>query len=142
MDRDIEQAVSAAREAEALLITAGEDTFQALPPLPACPHCHALARPNILMFGDGSWNPRRTDAQQMALQHWLHGLTKAKATAVVVELGAGTAIATVRHFSETVAVELGATLVRINPREPIVPRGGVGLRLGAAEGLTRICERL
>ena len=37
-----------------------EATFLARPPLPSCPHCGAVARPNILMFGDGGWHPHRT----------------------------------------------------------------------------------
>jgi len=32
-------------------------TMRARPPLPTCPRCGALARPNILMFGDGDWDP-------------------------------------------------------------------------------------
>ena len=35
-----------------------EDTLRALEPLPQCPHCKAMARPNILMFGDGEWDER------------------------------------------------------------------------------------
>jgi hypothetical protein len=54
----------------------------------------------------------------------------------VIELGAGTAIPTVRHISEEIAQRLGGTLVRINPREPI------GLPLGASEGVERVVEQL
>ena len=32
--------------------------------LPQCPSCSKLARPNILMFGDGDWNPSRQLMQQ------------------------------------------------------------------------------
>jgi NAD-dependent SIR2 family protein deacetylase len=35
--------------------------------LPACPHCGGLARPNILMFGDGEWIADRTEAQATRL---------------------------------------------------------------------------
>jgi hypothetical protein len=34
-------------------------TFRARPPPPCCPRCGALARPNILMFGDGGWEAAR-----------------------------------------------------------------------------------
>jgi len=33
---------------------------------PTCPHCGGLARPNILMFGDGDWIERRAAAQKRA----------------------------------------------------------------------------
>jgi len=40
---------------------------------------------------------------------------------VVVEVGAGTAIPSVRYFSHEMMCNHGARLVRINPREATVP---------------------
>ena len=57
----------------------------------------------------------------------------------VVECGAGTAIPSVRMFSERLQ-RRGATLVRINLREPQVPPGGVPLAMGALEALQRIAS--
>jgi len=121
-------------------VVVDEAQFRAVPPLPACPHCRALARPNVLMFGDYSWLSERTSAQEVRLKNWLHGLKQARANLTVVELGAGTAIPTVRLKSELAARDLSGTLIRINPREAEVPPGGLGLRLNAAEGIRRICE--
>jgi len=121
-------------------VMVNEELFRALPPLPACPNCRALARPNVLMFGDYSWIPDRTQAQEVRLQAWLRGLKQSRARLAVVELGAGTAIPTVRQMSEAVADDLGATLIRINPREAEVAGGGLALRLNAAEGIRRICR--
>lgn len=123
-------------------VTVDEEMFQALPPLPLCRHCGGLARPNVLMFGDGAWNPNRTDAQEVRLQNWLRKLEQAKSRLAVVEIGAGTAIPTVRMLSEQVAQRRDALLIRINPREPDVPPDSIGLALNAAEGIRRICERL
>lgn len=111
-----------------------EATFRAREPLPRCP-CGALLRPNILMFGDWGWDGSRSHAQQVRLDAWLNGVRDGPL--VVIECGAGTAIPTVRHFSERVA-RAGGTLVRINVREPQVPAGHVGLPLGAREALERI----
>lgn len=86
--------------------------------LPRCRFCKALARPNILMFGDGGWLDERAAAQAQSLQQWLGQVRRP----VVVEAGAGTAVPSVRHFSEHIARQTGATLIRINPREPQVPR--------------------
>ena len=62
---------------------------------------------------------------------------------MVVELGAGTAVPSVRHFSERVIHQFGGRLIRINPREAQVPtRQDVGLAMGAAEGLEAIAKVL
>ena len=123
-------------------VVVDEAAFLASPPLPACPHCHALARPNVLMFGDRRWLSHRSDAQDEALRRWLQGRHGEGQTAAIVELGAGTAVPSVRCFSERTSRVLGAPLIRINPREPQVPPGGIGLAVGAAEGISRICAAL
>jgi NAD-dependent SIR2 family protein deacetylase len=110
-------------------------TLQARDPLPVCPQCGQMLRPNILMFGDGWWDEKRTSAQEARLATWLDGLGDAKV--VVVECGAGTAIPSVRHFSERLA-RRGASLVRINVREPEMPSGGIGLPMGALAALREI----
>jgi NAD-dependent SIR2 family protein deacetylase len=128
-------------EAAHEVVVVNEDLFKAIPPLPLCPHCGALARPNVLMFGDNAWNPGRTWKQESRLKTWLTRLRKNKAKVAVVEIGAGTAIPTVRHRSEDVAAEFAAALIRINPRESEVPSGGFELALNAAEGIRRICTK-
>lgn len=85
---------------------------------PACPWCGAVARPNILMFGDGGWSAGRAREREARLQRWLDGAGRV----VVLELGAGTAIPSVRHFSHSALIDHDAVLVRINPREAAVPR--------------------
>jgi NAD-dependent SIR2 family protein deacetylase len=112
-----------------------DSTFRALEPLPKCRNCSALARPNILMFGDGSWLGYRTEAQHKRFSAWLNELAKSSAKLAVIELGAGTAIPTVRHTSERVLEKVAGKLVRINPREDGVPSGQIGLPFGAAEGI-------
>jgi NAD-dependent SIR2 family protein deacetylase len=107
--------------------------------LPACPHCGGLARPNILMFNDWAWLDARTVEQSRRQQQWLGGVRKP----VVIEIGAGTAIPSVRHFGEQVVRRHNGSLVRINPREPEVngPRA-VGLPMGALDALRRIATML
>src|SRR5262249_22865756 len=119
-----------------------ESVFRALDPLPKCRHCAAVARPNILMFGDWHWLSQRTEAQEVGFSRWLGELTARHARLVVVELGAGSAIPTVRYMSERVARQHGGTLIRINPREPEVPQGQIGLPVGAAEGVHWISEQI
>ncbi|MGZ9059632.1 MAG: SIR2 family NAD-dependent protein deacylase [Burkholderiaceae bacterium] len=101
---------------------------------PRCPHCGGLARPNILMFGDGEWLEQRSAAQQDRLLRWLSGARRP----VVVELGAGTAIPSVRYFGQRV-VHGGGRMVRINPREPEVNSvRDCGIAMGALAGLLAI----
>lgn len=110
-----------------------ETSMRAVPPLPSCPHCGGLARPNILMFGDGDWLSARTAGQARAHADWLRSHRGARVT--VVEVGAGTAVPTVRRHAELAAAATGA-LIRVNPREPAVRHGhGVSLPLPAAEAL-------
>ena len=102
---------------------------------PRCPHCGGLARPNILMFNDSEWLEERAWQQAARLERWLGGVRRP----VVVELGAGTAIPSVRRFSERIVQRFGGRLVRINPRESAVPtRLDVGLAAGALQALEEI----
>ncbi len=106
---------------------------------PHCPRCGALARPAILMFGDGSWIDRRTRAQEANLQRWLARATRI----VVIEIGAGTAIPSVRDFSHELLIHHGARLVRINPAEPAVPTSlDVALARPAAAALQALAAAL
>jgi len=126
--------------ADNLDVTVDEDSFRAMSLLPECPGCGGLARPNVLMFNDWHWVPHRTSAQERRLEMWLNEVKNSRL--LIVELGAGSAVPTVRMTSERVARSLNATLVRINPREPQIPHGQMSLPLGALEALEAIDERL
>jgi NAD-dependent SIR2 family protein deacetylase len=121
--------------ADGASVTVDPATMRATDPLPACPGCGALARPGILMFGDLDWDPSRTAAQQARLRAWLSGLDLRRL--VVVECGAGTAVPTVRMLGQDLA-RRGATLIRVNPREPQAPAGAIAIPQGAAPALAAI----
>lgn len=125
-------------DAEGETVTIDPDSFRAVKPWPKCRYCASLARPNILMFDDWSWLSGRTQVQRERFSNWLGGLAKSAAKLAVIELGAGSAIATVRRTSEQVVESIAGTLIRINPREYEVPIGQIGLPFGAAEGIRRI----
>jgi NAD-dependent SIR2 family protein deacetylase len=113
-----------------------EEGFRAKVPLPSCIHCGAMARPNILMFGDYSWESSRTDQQSRRLSTWLEKLKQANATLAIVEMGAGTSVPTVRHTSEQIATMFNVPLIRINPRESFGAE--IELPMGAREALEQI----
>lgn len=126
--------------AAATEVRVDEATFRACEPLPRCPACGSLARPNILMFADWQWDNQQTTAALMRLEAWL--ATLAGQRLVVVECGAGTAIPTVRETCASVAASLAGTLIRINLHEPAVPPGGIRIACGALDALSAMQSRL
>lgn len=117
---------------ESLPPTVDTRTCQWLGDLPTCPQCQALARPNILMFGDWNWVDTQRERKDQALESFLAKTKKL----VVIEIGAGTEVATVRSFSERIAKTYQATLIRINPRESHCDlSGSMGLSMGALAAL-------
>ena len=58
---------------------------------------------------------------------------------MVIEIGAGTAIPSVRHFSHRISHEFGGRIIRINPGESKVPSSmDMGLAMGSLEALRGI----
>lgn len=106
-----------------------------LSPLPTCPHCGGPARPNVLMFDDGGWIGVRQQRQAMRRLEWLEGVRRP----VVIEIGAGINIATVRHLSEQAVLRHQAALIRINPRAAQIGKlPGVAIAGGALQSLVAI----
>ena len=121
-----------------LRVKVDHETLHALDPLPACPRCGGLARPNILMFSDWEWDPRRTNEQGIRLNEWLEQNEEAKLC--IIELGAGPNIPTVRTTCEQAWHSSDGTFLRINPRDHQVPEGAFSLAVGAKEALQAIEE--
>lgn len=100
--------------------------------LPLCPCCQAVARPNTLMFNDYWCLSERVDAQEVRFQQWKGSLdasaSRLKQKILVIEIGAGTVIPTVRHLAES----MNTDIIRINPKESqgagnvlSIPKGGL-----------------
>jgi NAD-dependent SIR2 family protein deacetylase len=116
-------------------VVVDETTFLAQDPLPTCPTCGSLARPNVLMFGDRIWLEERTAEQAGRCYQWQKKVT---GKFVAIELGAGTAIPSVRRECERQVEDFGGTLIRINVREAQGPEGAISLATGALAGLSMI----
>ncbi len=118
--------------------------FEAQKPLPKCPKCGALARPNVLMFGDWSWLSQNSETQRSNLISYLNRLKVEKAKPVIIEIGAGKAISTVRIKSEQLAQYFNAVLIRINPVDFHTPGEikGIEIVAGALEGIRKIYNEL
>lgn len=122
-------------EANGLAVEVDESRCRLLSELPVCPFCRAVARPNILMFDDWGWLGERTRQQREGLREWMAQL----ACPVVIEIGAGTRISTVRQFGASTRWPI----IRINPDEAAVGnRPGVGLEMCARDALVAIDQAL
>lgn len=75
------------------------------------------------------------------MTQWLKGVDGKKV--VVIEIGAGEYVPTVRRTSEDIAEETGGVLVRINPRDYQVPSGNhIGIPMGGKDALVQIEQEL
>lgn len=112
------------------------ETMRATSQLPCCPECNTIARPNILMFGDWSWSSVRTNLQMQRFENFIS--ENAKKRIVVIEMGAGTSIPTIRMITERIGSKKNATAIRINPREPEIKSPHISIVAGALKGLQNI----
>lgn len=102
---------------DALKLKVDSNTDCAIDPLPQCPYCQGLARPNVLMFGDYSYISKRLEKQQSNFELFKSNIAAKKSKLLIIELGAGTAVPTVRFQSESMFADSRwtADFIRINP---------------------------
>jgi len=127
--------------AEEFSVQIDDTTMRARDPLPRCPRCSGLLRPNILMFGDRDWDSRRSDTQHDRMEAHLAQLSKSRARLCIIECGAGVAIPSVRGFCADLARRSDALLIRINPREAHADFGGydhLAITTGAGAALSAL----
>lgn len=106
---------------------------------PLCRRCSDVARPSILMFDDAQWVGGHSEAQYRALVEWLDEVERL----VIVEIGAGAAIPTLRIFGDRLVQRRCAKRVRINLRDSDVDdRGSIGIAAGSLATLTTIDRML
>lgn len=103
---------------------------------PQCPRCKRVARPNILMFGDYSWLYQRTSIQEDNFDRFLQ--QNAHGTLVVIEMGAGSSIPTIRNLSERLGQRPTTKVIRINPREAHIGAPHLSFSRGAVAALEEI----
>ena len=119
------------------------ETMRARAPLPTCPHCGGLARPNVFMFGDTAYVWDHSAGQADRYRAWLDRQRGRRL--VIIECGAGTVSPGLRNHGEQLIREhAGATLIRINPSEADVPAGPDFIRIpsGALQAIREIAGLL
>jgi NAD-dependent SIR2 family protein deacetylase len=106
-------------DTEKTKIEFNSETFKAKKPLPSCPTCNKVARPNVLMFGDYSFIEERLNSQEKNYNQFKNSINEADDLKLcIIEIGAGSDIPTVRKESQKLHKTFGGTFIRINPREP------------------------
>ena len=84
--------------------------------IPLCKKCSQPLMPNILMFGDGVFNETNVIKQNTRFRKWL--LDIKDMNLVIIEIGVGTTIPTIRNFNDTrTRTNKNCKLIRINPKE-------------------------
>lgn len=112
-----------------------ENTGTLLSEIPDCIFCGNTARPNILMFDDNDWDNSRYHSQKSRYDKWLAD----NSNFVVIEIGAGNAIPTVRCESRLHK----QPIIRINLRDSnLVKAEGVSLGMTALEAVKEIHTKL
>ena len=127
-----------------LQIDVDMNTFRARGDLPRCPDCGKICRPNILMFNDWAWNSARSEDQSSRFDHICTHARSADASIVIVEIGAGESVPTVRNFSNSALYQHSRTvLIRINPDSPFAHRSkSISLSMSGLEALQEISKTL
>lgn len=123
--------------AQGLKVDIDELHFRWRGELPTCPHCGALARPNIDMYGDSRWVAARSDQQASEVESWIAGLHGP----LVIEIGAGTGASAIRSDAERIAKSRNGQLVRINPTATEEENADVVITMPALRALKAI-ERI
>lgn len=107
--------------------------------VPRCPRCEAVARPNILMFGDFAWLPSRSERQEIRFMDFKRKV--GHQNLVALEIGAGLAVPTIRMMTERL-VRKGTKAVRINPADPAITKPNLSLPLNGKDALLALDQLL
>mmetsp|Transcript_12623 Transcript_12623/g.41122 ORF Transcript_12623/g.41122 Transcript_12623/m.41122 type:complete len:342 (+) Transcript_12623:214-1239(+) len=127
------------------------DVGDATPPAPSCPHCGSAARPAVLLFGEDYASRHEAGGQAEEWAAWKQRVLDALAAdrskrLVVIEIGAGTAVPSVRDAGESLLRRAGSrqcTLVRINPTPMLgdnTTDGVLSIKWGAEAAIAHINE--
>jgi len=119
------------------------DAIVARPPLPHCPNCGLLARPNIQMFDDPNWETSRFEQQLENFHGWLeHAMASPEARLVVVETVDSPQFPSIWPFISHLLQETHATRIRIlGPNSPVSDEA-IELPFSSAEALELLEGRL
>lgn len=108
--------------------------------LPFCVECATIARPNVLMFHDYSFDKNNFISQYTRYNLWLESLQNQKL--VILEIGAGRNIPTVRMHCDSLSSKMMMPNIRINLNECDKNTSNIQLPARALDVLQQIDERI
>jgi len=126
-------------DADPASIQVDEEQFEATL-VPKCPHCKRVARPNVMMFDDYGWLCDREKRQRKRFESWKRKVRDRNMKVLMIEIGAGTTVASIRRISEQLYNKdlYLPEFIRINPRDIDVPEGATCIQAGGLEGITQL----
>lgn len=86
---------------------------------PKCPNCNKPCRPNLFLFGDFFWISKEYLTQQNNYNKWKESIINSNKKIVVIEIGAGKTVNTLRKESANLAKQ-NIPIIRINNSDPEV----------------------
>lgn len=102
--------------------------------LPKCPKCGKMSRPNVYMFRDHTYVPTRSKWQKSNLERTLEANSKV----LVLEIGSGPHVQTIRALTRRIAREKKGRIIRINPDYPDVKAPHMSIAQGALSALSAV----
>jgi NAD-dependent SIR2 family protein deacetylase len=112
-----------------------EDVINSLAEAPHCPKCGAVSRPVVMMFNDMWFDEALAAEQASRYTEW----AKNKKNIVGIEIGAGTAVPSIRKFGE----QFTSMLIRVNPHDSYINRSqDISIPATAINGIETILNIL
>merc|ERR1712129_67500 len=116
--------------------------------IPRCAECKGFMRPNVSFFSDTSdtFDDERTVAQKEGFMRWLKPFMAQRKKLLVVEIGAGKSVHSLRWEGEYLSEMGNVTMIRINPVDEVdtdtkmqkKKSRHITLKLGAKQALDAI----
>ncbi len=103
---------------------------------PQCPYCKAIARPNVYMFRDNTYVNKRDKEQKKRYSAFLE--KNANTKIVVLEIGSGPHVQSIRKNTRALATKYNAKIIRINPNDYKIKAPHLGISAGALDALRLI----
>lgn len=108
--------------------------------LPICPNCGAMARPNVFIFRDRHYVSKRTDAQKERFNRFVRAAQGKKS--LVLEIGSGPTIKTIRKLSQKLGQNLEARILRINLHDSEIEPPHISYSETALRALQQLDEKM
>lgn len=107
-----------------------------------CPNCKKhYIRPNVLMFSDFDFISRRANQQASIYTNFVNDLEDNDCRVAILEIGAGSALPSIRIMAHKAAIKFHTQVIRINPENECDPTVNL-IQTNALDGIELIYNRL